>query len=411
MKSHRRSHSITSPMEEELLPQLSPSRTPSPLPTPLSLPLPLQSPTSLMVKVYTRYPHLNVIISSILLWYIFSMSISVYNRWMFAPITQGGLELKSPILVTAFHQLLLSVLAACTLLALPTFRLTNTDTVGYAMPLREYAMKVLPCSMASAGDIGLGNTAFRFITLSLYTMVKTSSLVFVLLWGVVFGLERFTLKIAGIVGVMILGVSMMISGGDTTDVNTTSTALVFIGVSLVLASACMSGLRWALTQMMLKKNPRTRNPILTMMYVSPGMCLTLLLFGAIIEGLPEFTRATVWSQYGVFGTLILLIIPGILAFCMTIAEYVLLQYASLLTLSVSGIFKELLTIFVSWVVFGDRLSALNLIGLVVTFADIVMYNMYRFTEKEGASYGESEVENEFVDIELESAFVRRESEA
>jgi solute carrier family 35 protein C2 len=417
--------------------------------------------------LYKHYPHLNITITSILLWYIFSMSISVYNRWMFS---SDNLNFKFPIIITSVHQLILTILAILTLILFPKFRLSNysysrlsnkeelpthedieleiddeilieNEKLSYKMPIKEYITKILPCSLASAGDIGLGNTAFRFITLSLYTMVKTSALIFVLLWGVFFKLEKFTLRIFSIVCIMSFGVSMMIWGQhDSSNIIKTSTTVVsedknsfiqysgkisslvkrmtnninththnhknlsshiiFIGVSLVLLSACMSGLRWALTQIMLKKNKRTKNPILTMLYISPGMCIFLFLVGIIVEGINNFFNSEIWEIKGIFMTIILILIPGFLAFFMTISEYVLLQYASLLTLSIAGIFKELLTIFLSWVIFGDELSLVNIIGLIITFADIIWYNIYRFEQNLKKQNLNEEVDNEFVDIEL-----------
>lgn len=381
--------------------------------------------TGFWTQVKRNYPHLKITVSSILLWYIFSMGISVYNRWMFS---SANLNFKFPILITSFHQLILTGLAILTLILFPRFRLSNSsyhklnedetihEKVSYRMPIKEYLFNILPCSIASAGDIGLGNTAFRFITLSLYTMVKTSSLIFVLLWGVLLKLEKFTLRIFAIVCIMTFGVGMMIYGqhdskNDTPVHETIKRVLepntknfVFIGVTLVLISACMSGLRWALTQIMLKKNKHTKNPILTMLYVSPGMSLFLFIVGALVEGVNEFKSAQIWNDKGSLMTIILILIPGFLAFFMTISEFVLLQYASLLTLSIAGIFKELLTIFVSWVVFGDKLSFLNIIGLIITFADIVWYNIYRFEQNAEAAKRNEPEENEFVDIELNSMY-------
>lgn len=147
----------------------------------------IEKPKSLIKNLYIHYPNLNIIIISIILWYILSMTISVYNRWMFST---EKLNFKYPIIITSFHQLLLTFLSIISLIIFPKFRLntnTNNNSTGeklnYIIPLKEYISKILPCSIASAGDIGLGNTSFRFITLSLYTMVKTSSLIFVLLWG------------------------------------------------------------------------------------------------------------------------------------------------------------------------------------------------------------------------------------
>lgn len=399
-------------------------------------------------KIKQNYPHLEITVLSILLWYVFSMGLSVYNRWMFS---NSNLDFKFPILITSFHQLILTALAVLTLVLFPRFRLSNSsykkiveddtsnnveEKITYRMPVKEYLLNILPCSIASAGDIGLGNTAFRFITLSLYTMVKTSSLIFVLLWGVLLKLEKFTMRILAIVCIMTFGVGMMIYGQHEPDssggihlafkehqrlelkpmdhnpavnllrriVDPSAKHFVFIGVTLVLVSACMSGLRWALTQITLKKNKRTKNPILTMLYIAPGMSVLLFISGALVEGLKEFQDAKIWNEKGFVMTIILIMIPGFLAFFMTISELVLLQYASLLTLSIAGIFKELLTIFISWVVFGDELSFINIVGLVITFADIVWYNIYRFEQNAEAVQKNEPEENEFVDIELNSMY-------
>ncbi|GME95232.1 unnamed protein product [[Candida] boidinii] len=516
---------------------------------------------SFISKLKETFPNFWVTIFSIISWYIFSLSISLYNKWMFGP----HLNFQFPIIITSVHQLILFTLSITCLIIWPKFRLNydyyntidynefkndddddaNDDSVtqdddddyddedsnhprrnenietqqpeyvkmSYLLSPKEYMTKILPCSLASAGDIGLGNTSFRFITLSLYTMIKTSSLVFVLLWGVLFKLERMTLRILTIVIIMTFGVMMMVvgqhdgndnnhskdtdniaqgklvddnngkieghtggvgeignhmdnNGGVSDDSAQTDTYpvensnnnvgygeiiedededndfysdelngndvndngepietkifklslkffrrsteaksisgnsnnkvtknLILLGSMLVLASACMSGLRWALTQIMLKKNKKTKNPILTILYISPGMCLTLIIFGSFIEGFRNFFRSPIWTEKGIILTITLIIIPGLLAFFMTLSEFILLSNASLLTLSIAGIFKELLTIFMGWLVFGDKLSFINIIGLTITLGDIIWYNFYRFEQQKEINDAKTAVAN------------------
>ncbi|VEU20362.1 DEKNAAC101086 [Brettanomyces naardenensis] len=388
-------------------------------------------------RLKSAYPHLGITTLAILSWYFFSLSISLYNKWMFSA---KNLNFSFPIIITSFHQAILFSLSILTLWLFPKFRLnhvgkysklnpgddregepstTAPPTLSYIPSITEYVTKILPCSLASAGDIGFGNTAFRFITLSLYTMVKTSSLIFVLLWGVLFKLEKMTSRILIIVLIMTGGVCMMVWGqhDDSTDhkllIKRATTNLAVLGVTLVLLSSCMSGLRWALTQIMLKRSRRTRNPILTILYLSPAMSLVLLLIGTLVEGFGHFLDSPVWDTKGFFLTCILIIIPGLLAFFMTLSEYVLLQYATLLTLSITGIFKELLTIFASWVVFGDSLSVINIVGLAITLVDIICYNIYRFQQNSKVEMEGDELavarsratSHEFVDIEMRDIIV------
>lgn len=379
-------------------------------------------------RVLEIYPNLYTTAMAIVSWYFCSTAISLYNKWMFSGDKLG---FSFPIIITGFHQLILTLLSILTLIFIPSLRLNppyqkipstevaegqeddefQEERLDYQMPVLEYVKTILPCSISSALDIGLGNTAIRFIPLSIFTMVKTSSLIFVLFWGVLLKLEKLTSRIVIIVSVMTFGVILMMWGQTGTppppppsDTSRDMVRMIVrllqdhqfvtLGVVLVFGSACMSGLRWALTQILLKKNKRTKNPILTIVYLSPGMAIVLFVIGLIVEGFGEFIRSSIWDIKGPFLTIILILIPGVLAFLMTISEFILLQNASLLTLSIAGIFKELLTIFLSWLVFGDLLNFVNIIGLIITIMDIIWYNHYRFNENSS--------DEPFVDIEMDN---------
>ena len=333
----------------------------------------------------------------ILGWYFFSLSISIYNKWMFG----SGLDFKFPIIITSFHQLCLCILSCVVLYLKPNLRplhttnvSTPTSTNGISgqtigkflqsllMDFPIYIRQIFPCSIASAGDIGLSNVSISLITLSLYTMLKTSSLMFVLLFGLLFKLEKFNWRLIFIVAIMTISVIMMT---DKPELGSSSS----VGIFMVLMASMLSGLRWSFTQILLKKNPYTPNSISTIFYISPGMCIILFSLGLIFEGWTNFINSEIWITKGLFTTIILLIIPGVLAFMMTLCEFKLLTVAQVITLSVAGIFKELLTIILSSIIFGDKLSLINILGLILTFMDILWYNYYRYYENEDHNNGNS----------------------
>lgn len=237
----------------------------------------------------------------------------------------------------------------------------------------------MPCAAASAGDIGLSNVSLEYISLSLYTMLKTSSLIFVLVFGLLFRLEVFHWRLVVIVLVMSCSVVMMTRPADSA--NAVDDDHQPIGIVLILAASLVLGLRWSFTQLLLKKNDYTKHPMLTIFYISPFMTLVLLFFAVFVEGWDEFMTLPIWEVKGNCGTIGLMIVPGLLAFMMTLCEFQLLSVAQVLTLSIAGIFKELLTIMLGSMIFGDTLSVINCVGLVITFLDILWYNYYRFTEK------------------------------
>lgn len=95
--------------------------------------------------------------------------------------------------------------------------------------------------------------------------------------------------------------------------------------------------------------------------------------------LPE--DSTQRSALSVLKGIVLLLIPGIEVFFMTICEFGILQVAHVLTLSIAGIVKELLTIFVSMLLLGERLSGIrNWSGMIIILLDVAYYNYFRYQQ-------------------------------
>lgn len=70
----------------------------------------------------------------------------------------------------------------------------------------------------------------------------------------------------------------------------------------------------------------------------------------------------------------LLLLPGLLAFVMNITEFELICQTGVVTLSVAGMFKEVLTVVAGTIVFGDKLAVANIWGVLVTVGGIGWYN-------------------------------------
>jgi solute carrier family 35 protein C2 len=92
-------------------------------------------------------------------------------------------------------------------------------------------------------------------------------------------------------------------------------------------------------------------------------------FGPLSERLGELA-----AQKGAVNTAAILLFPGAIAFLMVSSEFALLQRTSVVTLSICGIFKEVVTISAAAIVFGDPLTPINISGLCVTILSIAAYN-------------------------------------
>ncbi|KJR86770.1 solute carrier family 35, member C2 [Sporothrix schenckii 1099-18] len=349
------------------------------------------------------------------LWYLFSLSISLYNKWMF------GSNFPFPLFTTSVHMLVQFFLSCLVLYFVPTLRPSHGRDNGSghrpvardedadeedndadgdvdvdvgnvdgqdaykeangkgdrqlepAMTKWFYLTRIGPCGAATGLDIGLGNASLKLITLTFYTMCKSSSLAFVLLFAFAFGLEKPTLRLVAIIATMTVGVVMMVAGEVKFDP---------FGFFLVITAAFFSGFRWGLTQIMLLRNPATSNPFSSIFYLAPVMFVTLFALAIPMEGVPELLQGLreLSDKFGGLRAPLLVLFPGTIAFLMTASEFALLQRTSVVTLSIAGIFKEVVTIVTATLVFHDRLTLVNFLGLVVTLAAIVVYNYIKITK-------------------------------
>ena len=204
-------------------------------------------------------------------------------------------------------------------------------------------------------------------------MCKSSSLAFVLLFAFLFRLETPTWRLIAIVATMTLGVILMVFGEVEFELG---------GFILIISAAFFSGFRWSLTQILLLRHPATSNPFSSIFLLTPVMFVTLLGLAIPVEGFGPLSEGlgVLSAEWGAGMTPLFLFFPGCLAFLMTAAEFALLKRTSVVTLSIAGIFKEVVTITAASIVFEDKITLINFIGLVTTIGAIAGYNYIKITK-------------------------------
>ncbi|KIM53643.1 hypothetical protein SCLCIDRAFT_1222611 [Scleroderma citrinum Foug A] len=298
----------------------------------------------------------------ILSWFSFATVLSVYNKWMFSHDHFG---FPYPLFVTTIHMFIQFILATALRFIHPHFRPEKKPT------LQAYGTKAVPAAVSTGVDIGLSNVSLKMITLSFYTMCKSSSLIFVLIFAFAFRLEKFSLRLVAVILVIFGGVLLMVAS---------ETAFVFSGFLLVMTASACSGLRWSLTQMLIRdKNMGMDNPAATIFWLSPIMGLTLATISIVWEGWRNvFATPYFDSSASTINTSLLLILPGVLAFCMVMSEFYIIQYVGVLPMSIAGIAKEVSTITVSAWFFGDELTPLNITGVAITTCGIALFTYHKY---------------------------------
>jgi drug/metabolite transporter (DMT)-like permease len=207
-------------------------------------------------------------------------------------------------------------------------------------------------------------------------MVKSSTPIWVLLFALLFGLEKPRILVISIIIVMVIGVVLTVDGETKFDMT---------GFLLVLTAAVMSGLRWSLTQLLLQHDTLGMdNPVATLYHLSPVMFVTMATLSLIFEDpIGQFQTSEHFdSFFHIVESFGLMAIGGLLgkytdnviqnylilsdrlslAFAMTLAEFHLIKSTNTVTLSVAGISKEVVIITLSVLIYGDVLTPINLLG-------------------------------------------------
>lgn len=198
--------------------------------------------------------------------------------------------------------------------------------------MSSQSKKAVPTAIATGLDIGLSNFSLKSITLSFYSkyavvllplvrikfrgtaMCKSSSLIFVLLFAFLFQLETFSWRLVAVIFLIFAGVLLMVA---------TEAEFVLQGFILVISASALGGLRWSLTQVLLKtRKMGFDNPVSTIYWLAPCMAITLGIVSVSLENWPSLF----WSGFfrdasHTTKTMLLLLVPGVVAFFMVLSEF------------------------------------------------------------------------------------------
>jgi len=297
----------------------------------------------------------------ILCWYTLSICLSVFNKWFFG---KAHFHFPYSLFTTFVHSCVQFMGSYITLIIFPKYKSSNKLT------MKNFFLNVFPCGAATGLDIGLSNTSLKNITLTFYTMIKSSTPVFVLSFAFLFGLEKPSMKLIGIIVIIVFGVFIMVM--EETEFN-------LFGFLEVVIATILGGLRWSMTQILLQKESLgLTNPIITNFYLTPVMAFTIFIFSAAHEGINNVLKSTFFNSFGnAIQTISYMTFGGSLAFFMIIAEYNIIMNTGVVTLSVAGIFKEIIVLVCSHFIFHDTFTTQAVIGLFISLIGIGLYNYHK----------------------------------
>jgi solute carrier family 35 protein C2 len=194
-------------------------------------------------------------------------------------------------------------------------------------------------------------------------MVKSGAPVFVLLFAFLFKLEKPSWLLSISIAIICLGVAVMVAN---------ETGFHLGGYLKIQAATILSGLRWTLTQILLKNaDLGLNNPLATSLVLAPVISILAFTWALFGEGLGTLLASKQFDTWQSGAIIILSLLGGgVIAFLMITVEFQLICSTSVVTLSVAGICKEILTIGGSMLVFGDIVTSNMAVGLIISLFGI-----------------------------------------
>ncbi|KAF5314530.1 hypothetical protein D9611_007190 [Ephemerocybe angulata] len=307
----------------------------SPLPTPVTANAP---------KLSTK-PKLSATMI-IPVWIVLSSAVILYNNHVY-----NTLMFKYPVFLVTFH---LTFAAIGTRVLQRTTHLLDAAK-DIHMSKDMFMKSILPIGMLFSGSLILSNTAYLYLSVAYIQMLKAFTPVAILLISWTFRIQEPNKKLAIIVLMISTGVALTSQGElhfNLFGFLTQAAAVAFEASRLVMIQILLHNLKM--------------DPLVSLHYYAPVCALITAAFIPFTEGLAPFYALKD------IGPLILLSNASV-AFLLNVAAVFLVGVGSGLVLTLAGVFKDILLITGSVIIFGSTVSPMQVFGYSIALCGLVLF--------------------------------------
>lgn len=305
------------------------------------------------------------VILMISLYYPLSIGLTFYQKWFIKTY-------KLPLFVVSWHYVFKYFLSILVRWLLECF-----SGKRVRVSFKEQLHWLAPIGICASFDIGLSNWALEYVTVSLYTMAKSSSILFIVAFALFLRIERWRPSLGVAAGLIAFGLFLFTWRSSQLDLR---------GLLLVELAAACTGVRWTVSQLVMQREDQSlRHPLDMVAHVQPWMLIAILPLVFLFEG-SELSFHSVFYYSGKFAPLLIFSLcafGGFLAFAMEMSEYLLLVHTSGITLNIFGIIKEVVTLLLAHFLNGDRLTAVNIFGLFLCLSGMFLHGASRRRKQNG----------------------------
>jgi hypothetical protein len=280
------------------------------------------------------------------IWIVLSSTVIIYNNYLY-----NTLNFKYPVFLVTWHLAFAAI--GTRVLQKTTNLLDGAKEVNMTKDM--FIKSILPIGLLFSGSLILSNTAYLYLSVSYIQMLKAFTPVAILLISWTFRIQEPNKKLGMIVLMISTGVALASHGELRFNIIgffTQAAAVMFEASRLVMIQILLHGLKM--------------DPLVSLHYYAPVCAVINLLVIPFTEGLePIYELARV-------GPLIL-ISNAAVAFLLNVAAVFLVGVGSGLVLTLAGVFKDILLITGSVLIFGSQVMPLQVFGYSIALGGLILF--------------------------------------
>lgn len=302
-------------------------------------------------------------------WFVLNISIASSTKWIFVKGSiciqgTGCMQYKFPVAITVIHMIFSWILCRFYI-----FHIRGDEKAG--LTFQQQLKEIMPLSICFALSVAMGNLSLKYIYPSFNQMLGSMSPLITVLLAVIFQKKRFSTKTWLSMPVICMGLAMC----SVKELNFNALGAFYATGATVLRAVK------SLIQGRLLSPSHKLDSVSLLYYMAPISALWLFFLMLLMEGTePMMLLLAPWSAEpgapitGVGTVMYLLVLSGLNACLLNIANFLVTSYTSPVTLQVLGNVKSCLSIGVSVAIFRNSLTFEQAVGVGTCLLGVWLYN-------------------------------------
>ncbi|KAG9482333.1 solute carrier family 35 member E2B [Eleutherodactylus coqui] len=296
------------------------------------------------------------------LWFFFSFCTLFLNKYILT-LLEGEPSMLGAV------QMLTTTFIGCIKMFIPCCLYQHKSRLSYPS---NFLMIMLFVGIMRFSTVVLGLVSLKNVAVSFAETVKSSAPIFTVI------MSRLIL---GEYTGMMVNLSLLPVMAGLALCTATELSFNVLGFSAALSTNIMDCLQNVFSKKLLSGDKYKFSPPELQFYTSAAAVILLIPTWIFLMDMPLIGRSGRKFSYN-WDVMVLLLIDGVLFHLQSVTAYALMGKISPVTFSVASTVKHALSIWLSIIVFGNKITSLSAIGTVLVIIGVLLYNKARQHQRE-----------------------------